>query len=103
MYTVNFLGFRMLYHWSAVFVMPNFLCNASSMWSWLTASKAANRSIMSTAVICLFSMPHSMLLTNFRRLVLQLWNFCKLIGILVGGCAYHSVWLVDLGCTFLLF
>ena len=76
MHTLDFLGFRkLLYPFRAVFMIPNFLCNTSSRGSWLTVSKAANRSIMSTAAICLLSMVHRVLLTNFRRLVSQLWNF----------------------------
>ena len=76
MHTVTFHGFRKLfYHSSAVFVMPNFLCNMSSRRSWSTVSKAANRYIISTAVICCFSMPHRVSLTNFRRLISQLYNF----------------------------
>ena len=40
MHTLNFLGFRkLLYHLSAVFVMPDFLCNTLSRRSWLTVSK----------------------------------------------------------------
>ena len=75
MHTLDFLSFRKLYHLSAVFMIPNFLCNTLSRRSWLTVSKAANRSIMSMGVICLFSMARRVSLTNFRRLVSQLWNF----------------------------
>ena len=56
-------------------MIPNFLCNTLSRRSWLTVLKAADRSIMSTAVICLFSIAHRVLLTNFRRLISQLCNF----------------------------
>ena len=79
MHTLNFLGFRkLLYHWSAVFVMLNFLCNSLCRRLCLTVPKAADRSIMSilsTAVICLFSMAHRMWLTNFRRLVFTAVEF----------------------------
>ena len=76
MHTLDFLGFRkLLYHLSAVFMIPNFLHNTLGRRSWSTVSKAAERSIMSTAVICLFSMAHRVSLTNFRSFSSQLWNF----------------------------
>ena len=76
MHTLDFLGFRMLvHHLSAVLFIPNFLCNTSSRTPWSTVSKAADRSIMSIAIICLFSMAHRVSLTNFRRLASQLWYF----------------------------
>ena len=66
-------------------------------------SKAANRSVMNTAVICLFSLAHRVSLTNLAGLFHSCGIFCKLIGILGVGCVYHSVWLVYLECTSLLF
>ena len=75
-HTLNFHGYRqLLYHLSTVFVMPKSLCNTLSKSSWSTVSKAADRSIISAAIICCFSMAHKISLTNFRRLVSQLYNF----------------------------
>ena len=70
-HTLNFPGFRKLYHLSTVFVVPVFLCNTSSKRSWLTVSKVADRSIISIAVI-FCSMAHRVSLTHFRRLASQL-------------------------------
>ena len=72
-HTLNFLVFgKLLYYFSTVFVIPNFLCNTLSRRSWSTVLKAADRSIITTAIICCFSMAHRMSLTNLRRLVSQL-------------------------------
>ena len=78
MHTLDFLSFKKLvYHLSlsAVLCIPNFLHNTSSRTSWSTVSKAADRSTMSIAVICLFSMAHRVSLTNFKKFVSQIWNF----------------------------
>ena len=73
---LNFPGLMYCsYHLSAFSFISNLLLRASRSRLWSTVLKAAKRLSIVTGVTSCLSMAHSRSLTNFIRLVSQLWNF----------------------------